>query len=378
MSRGFPSAKEGERLEEKIWKPGFKSQYLKAMSSLALRGHFRLVRCQKTATEILAFIAMFFFCGIALAHDIGVSKTELHELSGNKYTLRVLTGALSEATFPAPKLPEGFWFTANPRGNQAGPWKFFEFRGERTLTAEDILRLPWRRDGVMINVVWADGSEVRGLFKNEAGIINLPMNELRAGSGPWWAASKRYLFLGFEHILEGFDHLLFVLALMILVRNGWMLVKTITAFTAAHSITLGLATFGYVKLPSGPVETVIALSIVFLCVEIVHAAQGRVSLTHRYPWIIAFAFGLLHGLGFAGALSEIGLARGEIPIALLFFNIGVELGQLTFVFAILMAVKTISMIGVCFPRRVELVPTYLIGALAMYWTLERSAAIVAL
>lgn len=376
MIRGIPSAKECRRLEENIWKPRFKLQYLKAKFALALRHQFLLVRCQKTAAGIFAFTAMFFFCGIALAHDIGVSKTELHELSGNKYTLRVLSGALPEATFPAPELPEGFWFTANPRGTQAGPWKFFEFSGERTLTAEDTLRLPWRRDGVMINVVWADGSEVRGLFKNESGSINLPMNELRAGSGSWWAASKRYLFLGFEHILEGLDHLLFVLALMILVRNGWMLVKTITAFTVAHSITLGLATFGYVKLPSGPVETAIALSIVFLCVEIVHAAQGRVSLTYRFPWIIAFAFGLLHGLGFAGALSEIGLAPGEIPIALLFFNIGVELGQLTFVFAILIAVKMISMIGVRFPRRLELVPTYLIGAVAMYWTLERSIAIV--
>ena len=121
-----------------------------------------------------------------------------------------------------------------------------------------------------------------------------------------------------------FDHLLFVLALLLIVRGPWMLVKTITAFTVAHSITLGLAALGFINVPSRPVEAAIALCIMFLCVEIVHA------------WVVAFAFGLLHGLGFAGALADIGLPQGEIPAALLFFNVSVEIGQLIFVAAVLL------------------------------------------
>ena len=136
----------------------------------------------------------------------------------------------------------------------------------------------------------------------------------------------------------GIDHLLFVLGLLLIVNGTWMLVKTITAFTIAHSITLALATLGFVNLPSTPVEAAIALSIVFLAVEIVNARRGRFSFTHAHPWVVAFGFGLLHGLGFAGALSEIGLPPDEIPIALLFFNVGVEIGQLMFVVAVLLLI----------------------------------------
>ena len=127
-----------------------------------------------------------------------------------------------------------------------------------------------------------------------------------------------------EHILLGFDHLLFLLALLLIARGPWLLFKTITAFTVAHSITLALATLGFVHVPSKPVEAVIALSIVFVAVEIVHASQAAKASPSRAPWIVAFAFGLLHGFGFAGALSEVGLPPGHIPVALLFFNLGVE------------------------------------------------------
>src|SRR6478672_11967342 len=142
---------------------------------------------------------------------------------------------------------------------------------------------------------------------------------------------RTYLVLGVEHILFGVDHLLFVLALLILV-NGWRkLVVNNTAFTVAHSITLAAATLGCVHVPSKPVEATIALSIVFVACEIVHRRQGRSGLTEMWPWVIAFSFGLLHGLGFAGALREVGLPQNAIPLALLFFNIGVELGQLLFI-----------------------------------------------
>ena len=140
-----------------------------------------------------------------------------------------------------------------------------------------------------------------------------------------------YLRLGIEHILGGVDHLLFVLALVILVREWRRVAITVTAFTIAHSITLAAATLGYVHVPAQPVEATIALSIVLVAVEIVNARRGRPSLTARWPWLVAFAFGLLHGFGFAGALSEVGLPQHAIPLALLFFNLGVEVGQLAFV-----------------------------------------------
>ena len=140
--------------------------------------------------------------------------------------------------------------------------------------------------------------------------------------------------IGIIHILEGFDHLLFVLALILIVPGWWLLLKAITAFTAAHSITLALATLGLVNIPGPPTEAVIALSILFLAVEIIRSREGRVTLTERAPWLVSLSFGLVHGLGFAGALSEVGLPQNDIPLALLMFNIGVETGQLLFVFVV--------------------------------------------
>jgi hydrogenase/urease accessory protein HupE len=228
----------------------------------------------------------------------------------------------------------------------------------------------------MLTATWQDGSSAKSLFKYEAGQITVPLAELQAGSGSWLSAAKRYTALGIEHILLGFDHLMFVLALLLIVRGPWMLVKTITAFTIAHSITLGLATLGFINMPSRPVEAAIALSIMFLCVEIVHAHQGKVGMTFRYPWLVAFAFGLLHGLGFAGALSDIGLPQSEIPIALLFFNIGVEVGQLIFVAAVLLLAWMLRGLKLETRDWVRVVPTYLIGTLASYWFLERLGSIV--
>jgi hydrogenase/urease accessory protein HupE len=180
-----------------------------------------------------------------------------------------------------------------------------------------------------------------------------------------------YFGLGVEHILLGIDHLLFVLALVIITRGIWRLVATITAFTAAHSITLGLATLGVVHVPSAPVEAVIALSIVFVAAEIVRGYRGGSGLTARAPWIVAFVFGLLHGFGFAGALSEVGLPHRAIPLALLFFNLGVEAGQLVFVVAVLALRVLLQRSALQVPRWTELVPAYAIGGVAMMWVIER-------
>jgi hydrogenase/urease accessory protein HupE len=189
-----------------------------------------------------------------------------------------------------------------------------------------------------------------------------------------WGVAGTYLTLGIEHILTGIDHLLFVLALLLLTKGTWRLVKTVTAFTVAHSITLGLAALGIIHVPSRPVEAVIALSIVLVAAEIVQARRGRSGLAAHMPWIVAFIFGLLHGFGFAGALSEVGLPEGHIPVALLFFNLGVEAGQLLFVAAVLTLVAGARRIPMAWPRWAGLVPPYAIGSLAMFWVIQRVAA----
>lgn len=185
-----------------------------------------------------------------------------------------------------------------------------------------------------------------------------------------WAVFATYVRHGIEHIAFGFDHLLFVTALMLIVRDWRKLVKAVTAFTAAHSITLTSATLGWVTLPSAPVETMIAISIVMVAAEVVRMERGQLSLAITSPWIMAFAFGLLHGFGFAGALVELGLPQTDIPLALLAFNVGVELGQLAFIAVILTAVHSLRRI-VMIPRRAIIGSAYAIGIVAAFWSVQR-------
>jgi hydrogenase/urease accessory protein HupE len=196
-----------------------------------------------------------------------------------------------------------------------------------------------------------------------------------------WEVVTTYLRLGIEHILFGFDHLLFVLALVILVQDWHRVAITVTAFTVAHSFTLAAATLGFLNVPGPPIEAAIALSIVLVAAEIVNARRGESSLTARRPWLVAFTFGLLHGLGFAGALAEVGLPHHAIPVALLCFNLGVESGQLVFVAAILslgwLSRRAASLrfepalvqqtVG-----RIDVTAAYAIGAVAAYWMIERT------
>jgi hypothetical protein len=193
--------------------------------------------------------------------------------------------------------------------------------------------------------------------------------------------ARTYTVLGIEHILTGIDHLLFVLALIIITRGGWKLVKTVTAFTVSHSITLTLATLGYVHIPQRPVEAVIALSIVFVAAEILRGRQGLVGITARAPWVVALMFGLMHGLGFASGLKDAGLPDGHIPTALLFFSIGVEAGHFLFIgfVLLLMAVMLRAAARLTFLSQqrlavLEVLPTYAIGGVAMFWVIQRIAA----
>lgn len=187
--------------------------------------------------------------------------------------------------------------------------------------------------------------------------------------------TRTYGVLGIEHILLGVDHLLFVLGLLLIVGRRWRsLLSTITAFTVAHSLTLALAALGLVRVPQAPVEAVIALSIMFVASEILRARAGRPGITARAPWVAALSFGLLHGLGFAGALREVGLPQSSIPLALLLFNVGVEIGQLAFVAASLGLIAALGRPRVAWPDWAEAIPPYAIGGCAAFWAIQRIAA----
>jgi len=191
-----------------------------------------------------------------------------------------------------------------------------------------------------------------------------------------WQRSRAYLRLGIEHILLGIDHLLFVLGLLLIVGDRWMLVKTITSFTIAHSITLAIATLGYASAPIAPLNASIALSILFLGPEIVRRWRGQTSFTIRHPWVVAFAFGLLHGFGFASGLTTMGLPQAEIPLALLLFNVGVEIGQIFFVVMIVLLERAFRTLEICWPRWVEALPGYAVGSLGAYWTIQRTLVLL--
>jgi hypothetical protein len=184
-----------------------------------------------------------------------------------------------------------------------------------------------------------------------------------------------YLVLGIEHILTGIDHLMFVLGLLLLVGIRWRLVKAITAFTVAHSITLGASAVGIVTAPSAVIEALVALSIVFVASELIRSIRGQSGLTQRWPWVIAFTFGLLHGFAFAGALAEVGLPKDAIPLSLLLFNVGVEIGQLLFVGSAIVTILALRLLWKHIPEAWEKlsrpIPAYAIGSFAAYWFIER-------
>jgi hypothetical protein len=193
-----------------------------------------------------------------------------------------------------------------------------------------------------------------------------------SGSQSALGAAGTYTSLGIEHILLGVDHLLFVLGLLWIVRGPWPLVKTITAFTVGHSISLAAATLGWIGVPEPPVNAAIALSIMFVAVEAVKVRRGEGGLTARRPWLVAFGFGLLHGLGFASALIKLGLPAGEVPLALLFFNIGVEIGQIAFVLLVLAMAAALRVLAVAWPRLAETLLIYGVGGIAAFWLIDRT------
>jgi hydrogenase/urease accessory protein HupE len=281
------------------------------------------------------------------------------------------TGAqLSRGALPIhPSLPKDAAIVAPPRverifGAEIKRWTIQVPRGLEGWEVA-VHGLPSTMVDVLVRIALRDGRVITRVLRPDAPSFVFEKDT----AGP---AAGGYFRLGVEHILFGIDHLLFVLALVLIVGNVRLLVKTITAFTVAHSITLGLATLGYVHVPSAPVEATIALSIVFVASEILRSRRGDRGLTERAPWLVAGTFGLLHGFGFAGALSQVGLPANDIPLALLFFNLGVEAGQLAFVTVTLGAIAVLPRVRL--PEWAPILP-YAIGSIAMFWVIQRTAAI---
>ncbi len=320
---------------------------------------------------ILTLFSTLSLAAAAYAHEVRPGFLELRETGPGTYSFlwKKPTGGEVEIQI-APVIPDGCKLTT-PDRQQPTPGAVL-VRG--TLTCEGgiagktfrIAGLEATVTDVLVRVHHADGRLESHLLR--------PTNPAATLGGVTTAGQRAlsYVRLGIEHILLGIDHLLFVLGLVLIVSNRWMLVKTITSFTLAHSITLAIATLGYASAPLPPLNAAIALSILFLGPEIVRTWRGESSFTIRHPWVVAFAFGLLHGFGFASGLTAMGLPQAEIPLALLLFNVGVEIGQIFFVLTVLLLARSFRVLEVRWPSFVTALPGYAVGTLGAYWTIQRT------
>jgi hydrogenase/urease accessory protein HupE len=311
----------------------------------------------------------------AWADDFNPSYLQLTQTAPDRYDVLWKVPALDERTVLklTPVFPDGTRELTPRRSAYAGGATVVRWAVEVPggLENEPIAfeGLGLTRTDILVRLARQDGSE-----QLERLAPGAPVFTARPSPGAREVAVS-YTRLGIEHILLGIDHLLFVAALLMLVRGARRLLLTITAFTLAHSITLALATLGLVRIPAPPVEACIALSIVFVAVEILQREQGRQSLASEKPWLVAFSFGLLHGLGFAGALAQIGLPENSVPLALLFFNVGVEIGQLIFVGLLVLGSLPLRRLPRARAQRWSTVAAaHAIGGLASLWLIERVIA----
>ena len=325
--------------------------------------------------KLLKLVVVYFLCLPALGygHDVdvtGVARVFLDEDANNSYRLSIVDQQVPPLFNIERILP------SHCQGLAPGNFSY-RFQCQPALSIDDELRFPWPLEGVVVVARWQDNSDVSGYFPGNGSEVVVPLADLKAAAGSISSLASRYLILGAEHILLGIDHLLFVLGLLLLLRGFWKLIQTITAFTIAHSITLAFAVLGIFPVANAPIEALIALSILLLAREIVMGQRGVQTLVHEKPWLVAFVFGLFHGFGFAGALGELGLSEGDIPLALLFFNLGVEAGQIGFI-ALMAAMHMIY--NRFFQGLVQSTYrglAYGLGGIACFWFLERLPALFA-
>ena len=333
--------------------------------------------CRYIAPLVWGFLlAMLIAPPAAQAHEARPAYLEIKETAPARFSLLWRTPVMAGTRLPivltipdarnlkspeveelSDSIVERRWIDAGPTG-LAG--KRIEFVGLQ-LTITDVL----------VRVEMLDGRRWTTIARPSQ-----PWVEIGA-SQTWPEVAGNYTVEGIRHILFGADHMLFVLGLLLIVKDRWMLLKTVSAFTVAHSITLAIATLGYAEVPVLPLNAAIALSILFLGPEIVRSWRGETSFTIDHPWVVAFAFGLLHGFGFASALTSAGLPRHELPLALVSFNVGVELGQVGFIGIILALESSFRVLEVRWPRWVQVLPGYTVGSLGAFWTVQRLVVLFA-
>jgi len=336
----------------------------------------------------LFFVFVALASGSAFAHRLSPGFFGLTETAPDTYDVQwkvSISGGLAAAL--EPKVPDGCTLSGvrayvvdEDVRFQHGALTCPGGLGGRELVIDGLAQT---QTDVLVRIDYLDGTATNQRLTPASPSFVIPQ---RPGA---FEVVRAYTALGVEHILLGVDHLLFVLALLLLVRGVGRLVATVTAFTVAHSVTLAAATLGFVQVPPAPVEAVIALSILFLASELARrrfgapasagvagaAEDARADLTARFPWVVAFSFGLLHGFGFAGALSEVGVPARAVPLALLFFNVGVEIGQLSFIAAVLGLGWLIRRAATAPPVWWPRAAAYGIGSVAAFWVVERTLAI---
>ena len=358
---------------------------------------------------LLLFLGVFLFAPAGRAHESRPAYLEIKETAPGQYAVLWRTPVLAGMRLPLVlKIPDDVKNLKPPavqeltdslierRSIDAGPnglaGKRIEFVGLQ-LTITDVL----------VRHEMLDGRKWTTIARPSQPWIAI------AASQTWWEVMGTYIVEGIRHIVFGADHMLFVLGLLLIVQDRWMLLKTVTAFTVAHSITLAIATLGYAQAPALPLNAAIALSILFLGPEIVKQNDARfgmrdtgyelhdarfgirdtcnpqlasrisnpASFTIRHPWVVAFAFGLLHGFGFASAMTSAGLPPQDLPLALLSFNVGVEVGQLGFIALVLAMERSFPILEIRWPRWAQALPGYTVGTLGAFWTVQRLALMIA-
>ncbi len=330
------------------------------------------MRC-RVACFIWFFACMLLAASAASAHETRPAYLEIQETTPGHFSVLWRTPLMAGMRLPVVlKLPDNVrdlrepsvqelsdslverrWVDAGPDGLSG---RRIEFSGLQ-MTITDVL----------VRLEMLDGRKWTTIVHPSQPWIEI------VASQTWAGVSATYIVQGIRHILFGADHMLFVLGLLLIVKDRWMLFKTVTAFTVAHSITLAIATLGYAEVPVLPLNAAIALSILFLGPEIVRSWRGETSFTIQHPWAVAFAFGLLHGFGFASALTSAGLPRQELPLALVSFNVGVELGQVGLIVLIVALERSFRILEVRWPRWAQMVPGYTVGSLGAFWTVQRIA-----
>lgn len=323
---------------------------------------------------LYCYLLLVFCTGLfsqAIAHELQPGSLEVRQLTQDRYEVIWRAPVYYRKPHPAKlQLPQQWKTVGEPTVKQL-PDSALHRRivsvpnGDISGAEIRFIGLEATITDVFARFTWLDGAETTAIARPGHPWVDIE------GKRSAWQVAGDYTLLGVDHILSGFDHLTFVLALLLIVTGAKRLLITVTSFTLAHSITLAAATLGVMWVPGPPVEATIALSILFLASELVKVNRGLPSLTAQYPWIVAFVFGLLHGFGFAGALKDVGLPQHEVPMALLTFNVGVELGQLLFIAAVMAVLIVIRKLRSEWPQWVHQIPAYSIGSIAAFWFIER-------